>query len=135
MKKFLYHKDVYIPTHVKVILSKKWEIQLEYSQHSLNAAKSDRFGDITLPPKICSGDGELIELEAEGLDHRLPKNLIKLVYRLSLDDKRDLVIVFLVTGKVKTVWINMKDDEHKTLDKTKYCKEDAPVYSFTGIPK
>jgi len=50
--------------------------------------------------------------------------LVKIAMRVKLDEKRDLVIVGIpqMGGLfVKTVWINLRNDSHKTLNKNKYC--------------
>lgn len=43
----------------------------------------------------------------------------KCVVRCEYDDNFDISIVF-IKDKIKTAWLNRKDDNHKTLNKEKY---------------
>jgi hypothetical protein len=112
---FLFHKDVFMPVSAQ---SPVFQGKLNYSLHALNAAKSDRFGNITLPEMFSVENAVLIESELSDDGARV----LKQVWRSPLDDKRDLVMAITRDGKVKTVWINLRSDKHRTLDASKYVR-------------
>jgi hypothetical protein len=92
------------------------EIKLVYSIHARYEAKVDRYQPIELPTVLDTNKATLIEVEiAEG-------RLNKLVWRASYSSVFDLIIVLGSSGTVKTVWLNLKSDTHKTLDRSKYRK-------------
>ena len=114
MKTKLYHKDLGFPSKMRF---PKGMVTLEYSRHALKAALDDRYGRFSLPRSINIDSCEVIEAET------VNGALNKLVVRFSIDNERDICIVFMPRTKlVKTVWINVKGDTHKTLDKSKYIK-------------
>ena len=111
----LYHKDVYMPTGLKLPTG---TMLLEYGGHARREAFEDRYGKIDLPTAIDFSQFEVIEVETQG------KNVTKVLYRGTLDSRRDLCIVIIPKRRfVKTVWVNLKSDKHRTLDTTKYDKE------------
>jgi hypothetical protein len=94
------------------------KISLTYSNHAIEAARDDRYGPVAqLPSCLEFHRADLIELEV------VNGKPVKGVFRQSLDDVRDLVIVILFARNlVKTVWINQRNDRHLTLDRSKYNK-------------
>jgi len=107
----LYHKDIGFPAKMKF----RAVTGLVPSQHALLASKNDRYGKFEIPTSFDPAEWTVIEIEVNN------GALNKIVARKSLDDKRDIVMAFLVQAKlIKTVWINVRDDEHKTLDKSAY---------------
>ena len=111
MNNGLYHKDIYLP---KVELP-GIDVVLNYTYHALDAARNDRYGTIELPETINFGLVQLIELEV------VDGKPFKAVIRQHHDSRNDLVIVVLLNGyRVKTVWLNRKNDRHRTLDRSKY---------------
>lgn len=109
----LYHKDVFLPEVAKRL---SFAVLLRYGPHAKQAAKNDRYGQIDLPVSLDTRKGELIEVEVQG------NRVTKTVYRLPYDNRRDLCIVLSLDGFVRTVWSNLKNDSHKTLDTSKYAK-------------
>jgi len=108
----LYHKDLGFPSKLRFPTGK---IVLEYTRHALEEAQKDRYGSFNLPRSIEMSECEVIE--AELVDGALNKILVRKPY----DEERDICIVVMHrTGKVKTVWVNVRGDCHKTLDKSKY---------------
>lgn len=108
----LYHAEVFMP---KLALP-KGKINLQYTTHAMNAAKNDRYGTIALPEQLDTSKATVIEVETNQ-----QKQTVKVLYRVQLDAKRDLCLAVLVTGIVKTVWVNQRSDKHKTLQKGKYA--------------
>jgi len=109
----LYHKDVYIPKDLLVKLSVS-RAPLTWSKHAILAAKNDRYGDIKLLTDISFKSSDVIEVELVG------REVVKVLVRLPYDDLRDVMYAIGRGGVVKTVWLNLKSDKHKSLDKTKY---------------
>jgi hypothetical protein len=113
----LYHEAFGFPSgHERPIFTG----MLTYSQHALQEADSDRYGRIALPTKFDARatNAKLIEVEFDDRKRRV----VKQVWRQSLDAQRDLVLVITYDGYVKTVWVNLKSDAHRTLDGSKYVK-------------
>lgn len=106
----VYHKDVYLPPQ---FASKVWAGKLEYWQHALDEARTDRYGEIHLPKEIPSWF-KLIESYVEA------GKVVKQLWRGRIDTRRDLVLVVLANGSVKTAWINLRSDKHATLHREKY---------------
>lgn len=91
-------------------------IDLNYSNHALQAANNDRYGNIDLPDSVDTNKAKLIELEV--VNNRY---LSKIVYRMEYDSEYDICIVIIPERWfVKTVWLNRKSDKHRTLDRSKY---------------
>lgn len=116
MKDGLYHKDIYIPK----LTFHKVDVVLNYTYHAIAAAENDRYGRIELPETINFNLTEIVELEI------VNGKVFKFVARMHHDTKNDLVLVVLADGyRVKTVWLNRKNDTHRTLDRSKYVA--API--------
>lgn len=116
IKSGLYHKDIYLPK----IAFRSIDIVLNYTYHAIEAADNDRYGQIELPETINFSLMEVVEMEF------VDGKLYKAVVRTHHDQKHDLALVVLIDGfRVKTVWLNRKDDKHQTLDHSKYVA--API--------
>lgn len=113
----LYHNEVFFPEKVKNALP-KGNIHLAYTQHARQACLNDRYGSIIGPTSIDASKGYVFE--AEVIDGKL----VKFAVRMSYDATRDITLV-VGCGRnyfVKTLWLNLKTDKHRTLDKNKYAK-------------
>ena len=109
----LYHKDVGFPKNMKF----RAVDGLTPSMHALRESTSDRYGGFTLPISFNPVDWTVIEIET------VNGALNKIVARKAYDAARDIVMVFLPQSKlIKTCWINLSTDKHKTLDKGAYSK-------------
>lgn len=113
----LYHFEVYIPPTLTVT---PYSGALRYSYHAREEARSDRYGHIDLPPTLDAGRGTLIEVETSADWDKGPAEVNKYVWRQPLDAERDLVLVVQPDGFVRTVWVNVLTDTHKTLNRHKY---------------
>ena len=109
----LYHRDIGFPKNVKMLTG---VLTLNHSHHARKAAYDDRYGIMELPETLDVTNGTPVEIEVVG------ERVVKAVYRAQYDDELDMVIVVQPDGFVRTVWFNMRSDEHKTLDHTKYAK-------------
>ena len=94
-------------------------VQLTYTRHAIQAATTDRYGAIQLPASLKTGSAVCIEVGL--INHQVAK----LVYRMHYSSALDLCIVVVPNGpnfRVLTVWLNLKADQHETLNTEKYCK-------------
>lgn len=110
----LYHRDVFMPEIVKNAPS--MTLCLRMTRHAEEASHTDRYGHLAIPSSITFTGKDIVE--AEYIDGRINKIVIRLKY----NDKLSAVYVCLLDGTLKTVWFNMTDDDHKTLDRSKYAK-------------
>lgn len=111
--RILFHKDVGMPRSVATPI---YTGVLRYGHHARAEAKKDRYGEIKLPEKINFDVAVLIEAEYDSDLERC----VKQVWRQPLDERRDIVIVINPDGFVKTVWINLRSDKHRTLRRENY---------------
>lgn len=110
----LFHVEKFMPVSATTPVHRG---QLKYSFHAQTASQNDRFGSITLPELFNPEKAKLVEAEM----NTARTVVLKQVWRQRLDYQRDLVLVIVAGGLVKTVWINKKSDKHKTLDLSKYA--------------
>lgn len=110
----LYHTDIRLPDGFRL---PNRMVELEWTRHAEGARHNDRYGTIPRVPVVNLGLCRTIEVGLEG------RRVRKVVVRTELDDTNDMILV-LVPGPgkwtVKTVWINQKNDTHRTLDRSKY---------------
>jgi hypothetical protein len=104
MKDGKYNEQVWMPK----LDIKNVDVQLRYSPHSLEQAQVKGIED--LPDFINFTQVEIVEMEvANGRP-------FKVLARQPYDGRYDLVHVILLSGMVvKTVWLNQRSDNHKTL--------------------
>ncbi len=113
--KFLFHSEVFMPERYKAPI---FEGELRYRPHALDEAKRDRYGNIELPSFFNAAQAELIEAEFD-VDR---DQVTKQVWRQRLDATRDIVLVIGRGGFVRTVWVNLRSDKHRTLNRAKYVR-------------
>src|ERR1700759_1712875 len=99
-------------------LKEAYIITPKYSNHSLQAAKDDRYGIIKLPETVTFSQRNIIEVETSN-DIDVDKVLVRIPYNKELDL---CLVILLKTNIVKSLWANLKTDTHKTLNKQKYNK-------------
>jgi len=118
----LYHRDVGFPKNWVELLPRNFRptnIKLTYGSHARKEALSDKYGSIELPQTLAFNKDALYLFEIEIKDGKV----VKLGVRKSHDELNDLIIIFQPNdGFVRTVWLNRKEDSHKTLDTSKYRK-------------
>ena len=116
MRTFLFHRDVFAPE--EVFATNGAVIKVTYGPHALSAAAKDRYGDLRgyLPQWLDREEVEVIEVEvARG-------EISKRGVRFQVADNLDLVMVVQSDGFVRTVWGNLHDDTHKSLDRSKFVQ-------------
>lgn len=97
------------------------QLAVEYTQHAKRAAADDRYGAIPLRNVLDMRAAKVIEIE------RIGERTVKVVVRMPLDNQRDICYAIALGGipTVKTVWINLKSDVHRTIDLSRYVKVNA----------
>ena len=113
----LWHSSIRLP---EWFTAPTQRVQLAWSQHAGDECKADRYGEIRQLKSLTLKRFQVIEVGTYG------RQVTKILFRGSLDDSRDLCIVLVPNGnrpwRVKTAWVNVKDDTHKTLDHSKYVR-------------
>jgi len=114
----LYHSEVYLPRFFKE-LNVKDCILGKITGHARREANSDRYGRINIPQRFSFDSSNIIEVETYD-----DTNDVKIVVRLPYNDTHDIVLVLLFSSYdniLKTVWLNDRNDIHKTLDRSRYA--------------
>lgn len=117
MAETLYHSEIALPAG---FTAPTHRVEIDYGSHAKQEAMQDRYGSIRLPKSLTLSRMKVIEV---GLDHDA-KAVTKILFRGDLDETRDLCIVLIPRPgkwKCKTVWVNLKSDQHKTLDRSRYA--------------
>lgn len=111
----LYHADIFIPEWFTMPTER---VRLEWSQHARKAAWEERYGRIPTFQTIPLSQFSLIELGVRD------GAVSKIVVRGHYDSARDVIFVLCPEDThyfVKTVWMNLRSDEHKSLDRSRYA--------------
>ena len=119
----LYHKQVFWKKEFDVESAKLIKTVNHFSKHlkdyfSNNEEKRNFDADsiIKIVEKLKTFDNiKAFEVETDG------HNLTKCAVRVGFNGKKDICLVFR-KGLVVTAWLCNKDDNHKTLDKSKYTR-------------
>lgn len=113
----LFHYELGFPKYAKLHFG---TLNLFWTQHALRECEADRYGIIDPPKTLDTDKAQVIEAEIKRFDSGALWTE-KVVYRIPYTETKDMVLVVIpASGRVKTVWINMKEDTHKTLDASKY---------------
>lgn len=105
--------DLGFPAHLNLELPKV--IKLTWTKHALMAAQEDRYGAINITSELITTGSKIVEIEVDKFG-----KVNKLVIRTSYDKSKDICHVLVSGGIVKTVWLNLKSDTHKTLNINNY---------------
>lgn len=93
---------------------------LRYSSHAKAACNDERYGHVRQLRTITLSRFTVIEVETKG------EEIIKYVLRGSYDEQFDIVFVLMpespVVWFVKTLWLQEKNDLHKTLNRSRYVR-------------
>lgn len=108
-----YHKEIGFPPSLYI---PEGIVRLWYSVHAKERFEGKYKGFLILPSYIKLTDKNIFEVETPD-----GKYCEKVAARITYDDKKDICIVLNpATGKVITLWINYKKDEHQLINKEKY---------------
>jgi hypothetical protein len=110
----LYHCDVFMPTGLTMPYG---TFELIYTKHALLESTRDRNGKMNLPTHLTVASCKVIEVEVENGEVR------KVLYRKRTNGKHDMCFAVVRQGMkmiVKTVWLQRKDDNHRTLRRERY---------------
>lgn len=118
MTTLLFHKDVFAPA---ALFRSPGAIRVKYTRHARESAEDDRYGNLSAHLKdwVDMDEAEIVEVEVRD------REITKRVVRVHADEKLDLVMVIQADGLVRTVWGNLHDDTHKTLDRSKFVHNPA----------
>lgn len=114
----LYHCQLGFPARFQAPVG---DFRLKYSWHARRAARNDRYGNLTrlLPATLNTEEATLIEVEQDEQGRT-----VKLLYRVRTRTHLDIVLA-ISPGKspwsVKTCWANEREDDHKTLNHSRYA--------------
>lgn len=86
-----------------------------YTKHAVEQSEKR---NLKLPETITYAGKDVFEVE---LNDR--NEVIKYGIRVTYNGNKDIIVIFKNNHIVKTVWWNRKNDQHKTLDMTKYTPE------------
>jgi hypothetical protein len=109
----LYHKDVFMPP----ISLPQGKFNLRYYQHAVEVANRRH---IPLLGVLDTKNAEVVEVKTKGA---IPE---KVVFRIPFDNGDHLCLAVETTRDtwwVRTLWKNRADDNHETLDTSKYDRE------------
>lgn len=107
----LYHKDVFWPFGENTLSGL---LRLRLSAHAKQRAKQYK---VNPPRTIELKKFNVFEIEVED------GFVVKIVGRTKYDQQRDIILAILLKEKeafVKTLWLNHKGDNHKSLNTSKY---------------
>lgn len=108
----LYHADLGIPYDApEPVIGHA----LTYTLHAHRAATDDGYQNMLPVSMPCHY--RLVEVELLGDVGNL---VVKWTVRAAISPRVDLIMVITADYVVKTVWANKRDDEHATLDRSKY---------------
>lgn len=114
----LYHADIRLPDLYR---SPAHRVNLQYSRHALKACQDDRYAkSIPVFDSIPLQCFETVELGVNPATGRIEKYVMRGHWTTDLDLIFVLIPSLTSAWFVKTVWINERNDSHKTLDRSKY---------------
>jgi hypothetical protein len=111
-----------MPAHLPALWCGGRPLQMVYSQHAIRAATSDRYGHIPLYREYQIEPGDVVEVTVE---NGVP---VKAVVRVPLSQMLDVVLVLNRPERfddktfVRTVWLNLSEDNHTSLRRDKYVR-------------
>jgi len=111
----LYHADIRLP---EGFVSPTARVRLRWTEHANRARRDDRYGEIPSFTSLPLANFKVIEIGVE--NRRVVKMLVRGHYTKNLD-----ICFVLIPGAVwtvKTVWMNERNDTHRTLDRSKYMR-------------
>ena len=122
----LYHREIFIPDWFEMPTER---VKLKYSSHALYACNNDRYGAIPVFKTLPLCRFRLVELgvkkpKVNQLGLPAKRVVSKIVVRGKFDETRDIVFVLIPRqGRyfVKTCWVNLRSDLHRTLRRDRYA--------------
>lgn len=87
----------------------------KYTMHARREADNDRYGPIELPQVFDMRPFRIVELEFQA------GRPVRMLVRgpLAGSNTKDLCMVIDIKGNVVTLWINLRSDTHRTLNKSR----------------
>lgn len=114
----LYHKNIRLPENIDSLYGQEFLTVL--SKHVQKETTQDKYTESFYVPEIVIiTDDNLIEVELNESG-----KMVKCMIRLEYNHKFDICIVLQPetqdSALVRTAWLNRHDDNHFTLDESKY---------------
>jgi hypothetical protein len=112
-----FHRDIYLPATLVAQVRAVNYSRLTYTRHAAEAALADGLRPHQLPVSLAFDEWVLVHVETWA--GRPTGVLVRRA--LACNPRLHLVMAVSVPDcRVKTVWLNRADDNHRTLDRTKY---------------
>lgn len=112
----IYHKDIGYPD---TLVIPEGLVSLQYTSHAMERKEDKYEGLKVLPTIVRILKSNVFEIHTEN-----NINCTKVLVRTPYDYKRDITLVLellpMEKAKVITFWLNLKKDQHKNFDKTRY---------------
>ena len=132
----LYHQALGFPAGLLDTVCKSFDCSVSVDSHARRALVDDRYlseavadgreehpgrfnAPDLLPKSLTVDKGQVIELEVVG------GKVVKAVVRQPATKGFDIVLAFIpeaLCARIKTLWLNRKSDQHKTLNAAAYRK-------------
>lgn len=113
----LFHSEIRLPDG---FVAPTARVRLLWTKHADRARRDDRYGMIPRFETATLGNLRVIEVGMEN------GRIAKILFRGQMNADLDVCMVLMPTTRtswtVKTVWINERNDSHKTLDRSKYVR-------------
>jgi hypothetical protein len=110
-----YHKDIFLPEYLLGDIPEV--LELIWTNHAKDEAIKDKYSKIPIINRIHFDKKYVVEYYEIKCGY-------KILIRIPYNDRFDMCLILLNEGNrefvVKTVWMNMWNDNHKTLRKEKY---------------
>lgn len=124
-----YHKDIGFPDDLEFprgfLTGGHTVISLRYGTHSREEAMKEKYGVLQLPQRIDLKKADIFEVGTKPGSNVIEKVCV----RMQHDSEKDIVIVVMIpSGFVKTVWANLRNDDHKTLNRANYKDPNANAH-------
>jgi hypothetical protein len=114
-----FHTQIGVPAAVAQMFAKIKTNSFPIRETAHAKEQRMRYGKtIFLPASVDLTTAKLIEITACSRS----QSLIKFLVRTAYDNINDLCLVIAADGKIITAWFNRKNDNHSTLDHSKYAK-------------
>ncbi len=111
-----YHKDIGFPEDVRLPPGTSQIIRLQYPHNAHAMQRADERKIERLPRAIDLANINLFEIWVIG------RTVQKIVFRMEYDEKTDIVMSVMVpSGRVATMWLQDKNDHHRTLNRGLYA--------------
>lgn len=129
----LYHIDIYMPKELRKIAKRMFakfknntKFKTNHIYNNQNCDKCHSYNIELIKEALLKVDINEVSIFEIGTNHSITEypntHIIKFGVRFPYNGKEDVIIFYNPNGSVRTTWLNYKEDNHKTLDVTKYIQ-------------